>query len=158
MEGLIAGYQKENERLVEEAKESKLFFEDSKRRFFEDNERLNKTIINLKQQIAAPEDDYLNKANERLQQTLMKDQKISKLEEDLSELRHKSKNKEEELKLQLAMVKKQAQDLETEMRIQLSATEQTEQQKIKDLKKRMKIQEPCHLYRRRHIHSEKRRS
>ena len=47
MEGLIAGYQKENERLVEEAKESKLFFEDSKRRFFEDNERLNKTIINL---------------------------------------------------------------------------------------------------------------
>jgi hypothetical protein len=141
MEGLIAGYQKENERLVEESKDSKLFFEDSKRRFFEDNERLNKTIINLKQQIAAPEDDYLNKANERLQKTLLRDQQIAKLEEDLGELRHKSKNKEEELKLQLAMAKKQAQDLEADMRIQMNATEQTEQQKVKDLKKKMTLQE-----------------
>ena len=34
-------------------------------------------------------------------------------QEDLGELRHKSKNKEEELKLQLAMAKKQAQDLDS---------------------------------------------
>ena len=41
-----------------------------------------------------------------------------RLEEDLQELGHKSKNKEEELKLQLVMSKKALNDLEQEMRTQ----------------------------------------
>jgi len=50
-ETLIKGYQKENERLTRAVKETEQREEDSKRRYFSENEKLNATVNNLKNRI-----------------------------------------------------------------------------------------------------------
>ena len=50
-ETLIKGYQKENERLTRAVKEAEQREEDSKRRYFSENEKLNATVNNLKNRI-----------------------------------------------------------------------------------------------------------
>lgn len=137
METLIHGYQKENEKLVSDAKDDKLRHEDAERRWFEEHERLNKIINSLRQQVNDPESALKNTVTARLQNQLEQDAKIARLEEDLQELAHKSKNKEEELKLQLVMSKKALNDLEQELRTQEQIESASEAAAITNLKRRM---------------------
>ena len=107
-EMLLQGLNKENQKMAEEAKQAKLEHEETQRRMFEEHERLNKVINNLTQQLQLG--DTARSAHERameLEKQLNKDAEIGKLKDDIEENAHRWRNKEEEFKLQIEILRKE---------------------------------------------------
>ena len=135
---LLQGLNKENQKMAEEAKQAKLEHEETQRRMFEEHERLNKVINNLTQQLQLG--DTARSAHKRameLEKQLNKDAEIGKLKEDIEENAHRWRNKEEEFKLQIEILRKEKKDLVDEMKKRAETMDRSETAATQQLQRTM---------------------
>ena len=105
-ETLIKGYQKENERLSNTVKEAIIREEESKRRMFEEHEKLSATVNNLRSRML-PEGATASSVAAHLEMDLEKDAHIRQLMEDLSELKHTHGKEREQKKFEVQDLQRQ---------------------------------------------------
>ena len=137
-EMLLQGLNKENQKMAEEAKQAKLEHEETQRRMFEEHERLNKVINNLTQQLQLG--DTARSTHERameLEKQLNKDAEIGKLKDDIEENAHRWRNKEEEFKLQIEILRKEKKDLVDEMKKRAETMDRSETAATQQLQRTM---------------------
>ena len=137
-EMLLQGLNKENQKMADEARQTKLVNEETQRRMFEEHERLNKVVNNLTQQLQLG--DTATSVHQRamdLEKQLNKDSEIAKLKEDIEENSHRWKNKEEELKLQIEILKKEKKDLVVEMKTREETVDRSDTAAMQQLQRTM---------------------